>query len=153
MEQIGRYLLQIVAAAILCGIIGNLCNSSAFDSLIRLILGAVMLLAVTKPIRNHQFFDIDFDFDAITAHGEQIIAQGENSAKNAMSQIISEKVNTYVENKASCWGADVQVQTAIKNGIPDTITISGEVSPYVRTQLASWIEAEIGIKGEALDWN
>lgn len=153
MEQIGRYLLQIVAAAILCGIVGSLCNGSALDSLIRLVLAAVILLAVTKPIRSLRFSDIDLDFDTIAARGEQIIAQGEKSAKNAMSEIISEKVNAYVETKAACWGADIRVQTAVKNGIPNTITIAGEVSPYVRTQLTSWIEAEIGVKGEALDWN
>ena len=152
MESVAQYLLGVVATAILCSVIGCLCDKSAFTSVMGMIIGVVMLLAVFKPLINLRFADLTLDYPFVSMQGEEIIAYSSDLAQKEISKRISEKLNAYIEEKASCWGADIEAQTDIKNSVPDSITIIGEVSPYVRAQLASWIESEIGIGREAVLW-
>ena len=153
MEVLGKYLLQIVAAAILCGILSSLCERSAYMPVMRMILGVVMLICVLQPILKLRFRDISMQFNEIAVASDGFVAEGQEMASAAASAIISDSVNTYIENKAAALGAEVTASVYVKEGIPGSVIIIGDVSPYVRSQLSAWIVAEIGIGKEEQKWN
>ena len=67
--------------------------------------------------------------------------------------IISEKINAYVEDKAAQFGADLQAETIVSDGVPMKINLYGAASAYARTQISSWIEKEIGIESGDVNWH
>ena len=153
MEDIGRYLLQIVAAATLCSIVCSLCDKSAFISAVRMIAGVIMVITVAQPILKLRIDGLDIPIEEIRNQGNAYIAQGQADSETAAATIISNRLSEYIEDKASRWGADVTVNVSMCGHVPDEITITGDVSPYVRAQLSAWITAEMGVGEDAQNWN
>ena len=153
MEAFGRYLLQIVAVAILCGILGSLCEKSSNMPVIRLILGTVMVISVLQPVLKLSIQDITMDYHEMAIMGNGYVTEGQDQAKAAAAVIISDRINAYIENKAAQLGAEVSASIYMKDGIPESVTIAGDIPPYVRSQLSAWIASEIGIVKEEQRWN
>ena len=73
--------------------------------------------------------------------------------RNPDIEIISEKISAYIEDKATQFGADLQAETVVCDGVPMKIDLYGAASTYVRTQISSWIEKEIGIESGDVYWH
>ena len=83
------------------------------------------------------------------------IRRGEELSQNAMADIISTKLASYVEEKATEWGAEVWAEIRLSNEeipVPVGIDIAGQVSPYVRSLLETYIMENIGLDREDVRW-
>lgn len=136
----------------LCSIAKAICEKGQFASVIRLLTGVILIVSILKPVLPLDLQAIDFDFRDLIAEKEEIIQQGTMYASASSAGIISERINAYVAEKAAQYGADVQVDTVICDGIPTEISLDGIASPYAKSQIVSWIEQEIGIGREAVNW-
>lgn len=152
MDEIRNYLLQIVATAILCGILRSLSVTSRFSSAIGMMLGIVMTITLMRPILNIDTNRLSLEMLALTDEGDAIIAQGSDAAQIAFSGAVSEQTANYIRNKALQLGAEIAVEVEVNEGIPVGVTIEGAISPYARSQLSSWLVSEIGIRREAQNW-
>lgn len=156
MEGIKDYLIGVIAAAIVCAIVSQMAGKDTFlAAALKLITGVFMLIALTAPALNLRIKPISL-FADISQQAEQITSSAEDSTRESISGIIKERTQAYILDKAKNQGADLAVEVALSDAeIPEpiSVTISGNVSPYVKKTLSEMIEKDLGIGVEAQIWN
>jgi hypothetical protein len=88
--------------------------------------------------------------------GSQYAQQGSQTSKDAVSDIIRERSEAYILDKAALLGADIRVELTLSRDalpIPVSVTIYGAVSPVSRQRLQKLIRDDLGIPLEAQTWN
>lgn len=114
-----------------------------------------MALTVVGPLVNVKLGDLedltlDFRVDA-----QALTAEGENSAREAMAQIISEQTAAYILDKAESLGASISVTVSLSDDpypVPTAVQLEGSVSPYARKELNGYISENLGIEAEEIEW-
>ena len=152
MKAVSAYLMHIIAVAILCAIFNSLMLKSSFSKIIQFLSGIILTLSLVMPlcslkINNFYTQATQFQAKAITA-----ITAGQDAADKIMDNIIIEKTCAYIEDKAKSLGGDVTAIVTIQDHIPIQVMLSGSISPYGKTQLASWIAEELEIPKEVQYW-
>ena len=153
MTQMSKYLLQIIATAIVCSIACAVGAKGKFSTSLRMLSGVILLISIVKsamPVLQLDSFHLDMH--AITQQADEITARGSAAADAFEEKIISENISAYIEEKVGMFDADICVDTTVLGGVPVAITISGHAIPYTRSQIISWIETELGIEREAVNW-
>lgn len=156
MEGMREYLLSVTAAAMLCGIVGALTGEKGSQGgLVKLISGLFLCFTVISPIAEVKISDFsDFASDILT-EGELAAQEGEDYSAQALRQIISDETRAYIMDKARTYGAEIDVKVTLSEDetpVPESCTISGSVSPYVRQQLKKMLISDLGIPEENQTW-
>lgn len=153
METVGRYLIGVTAAALLCALVGKLDLTGTAGAMLRLVCALVMALAVVSPWKTFQWNpDLNWIGDA-QAQGEALAVQGENSAREAMTAGITGQVRTYILDKAAQLGLELEVEVFLSEDLrPVAVTLRGQVSPYSKGVLESYILENLGIEKGAQKW-
>lgn len=155
MERIGEYMIGVTAAGLLCALVGKLSFDGLTGAMLRLVCGLFMALAVVAPWKE---FSPDFSLDwveEIRTEGEAMAAQGENSARQAMAERISEQVRSYILDKAEDLGLMLEVSVRLSEDavpVPMAVTLRGQASPYCKSVLEDYIRDNLGIGKEAQTW-
>lgn len=156
MDHIRQYLLSILAAAIICAIVVKLTEKQSFTSaMIKLTAGLFLSLTVVSPFVKLQIEDISSYFDNLEASASEIVVSGQNAASKEKTEIILQQTQTYILDKAASYGAEIQVNAQISNPdtmIPDSVTLKGNISPYVKQRLQKTISEDLGIPEENQTW-
>jgi len=155
MAALGGYILSVTMTALLCTMVcelGKHCNSLP---VIRLVCSALLMLVVLRPLA--AFRGIDFTLDSVMDQfqGTDAVAQGKNTARNALAEIIKQETEAYILDKANTLGAELQVEVQVADGetpYPVSVVIAGPVSPYVRLRLEELILEELNIAKEQQNW-
>ena len=153
MDAIKDYLLSITAAALVCGIAISITGKNgSIPKIMKMLCGLFLAAAVIKPAVEVRIENI-YDFtDNLTAKGELAVVQGENMAAEEMKRIIKQKTETYILDKANALGAEITVQVVLEDYIPARVTIMGDVSPFVKSNLSASITQELNIPPEEQIW-
>lgn len=152
---IRQYILSVICAGFLCGIVQMLFSKSSIETLIKLITGLIITMTVIAPLLQGRDFSLGIYLDQIALDGDHVIAEGERAAAEAVSERIKERTETYVLGKAAELGAVVTVDIELESStppVPVKITISGNVSPYVKRQLSTCLQKELGIPEDSQIW-
>lgn len=152
----GSYILRVVSTGFLCAIVQLFFDkSNKVYSFVRLVCGMLLTLMVLTPILNSSQWQWDLNVLEMLPDASDIISEGESAAKSAMGQIISQKAQTYILDKANALGADIDVEIVLSDETlpkPCKATIRGTTSPYVRKQLTHVICEDLGISEEDQEW-
>ena len=76
-------------------------------------------------------------------------------AADMVADIIRESTAAYISDKASVLGASVNVKVELDNDMvsrPSRVTVIGNLSPYVKKPLSTYIQKELGISEDAQIW-
>lgn len=157
MVMLGRYIFSVTTAAIIFSILQSLLHkNSAAAMLVRLIGGLFLTFTVISPV-------IDFDLDSIleqswayTSHAEDIAAAGQTIAAEQRSQRIKEQCETYIIDKAMSYQTQLDVDITLTNDempLPSAVLLKGNISPYVKSIIATWIQDEMGIPEDHQIWS
>ena len=156
MEQIGKYLLEVSSAALLCGTVtGYLGKKGMLGSVIKLICGIFMLLVVISPWTDIRLTGIGSIAEDIGIQASAAAYDGEKNAHDAMCAIITERVEAYILDKAASMDTELQVAVLLTEDSPPApcaVRLSGKISPYNKALLSQMIEKELGIGMEAQEW-
>lgn len=156
MGEIREYLLRIVVCGVVCGIaVGLTGNSGASGKMVKLITGICMLITVINPIMQIRIDDWGAFLGGISADAEAFVEQGENVSAAALEEIIKAKTQAYILDKADSFGASLSVEIGLTDEQypkPDSVRISGSISPYGKKQLQSIISNDLGIALEDQVW-
>ena len=152
----GKYLLSVVGAALLCGIVTNLLGEKgAMGAAVKLLAGIYMTLTIIAPWGDLRLDELSQLKDQITADGERITLSGQNAARDAMAESIIANTRTYILDKAETFGAELTVEVMLDDStipVPCGVRIRGSISPYNREKLSSIIQRDLGIPTEAQIW-
>lgn len=155
MDSIRQYILSVICITIACGVVQQLLAGSQHYGIMRIITGLMVTISALHPFLNLNDFSFDLCFDQITSDGAWIAEEGERMAADKASDIIRESTAAYISDKASVLGASVNVEVELKKNMvsrPYRVTITGELSPYVKKQLSTYIQKELEISEDAQIW-
>lgn len=155
MTAIREYLLSITAAAVLCSIVNSLAaRAGTAAAAVKMLTGIVLALAVISPLLSISLDHVYAFADGVESEAGEVVASGENYAREAMADIITTRVRAYILDKAEALGAQIEVTVRLDgSNMPAGATISGSVSPYARQVLSETIAQDLGIPTEAQIWN
>ena len=101
MSMLPRYILSVVCGAVLCGLIALLFDAkSAVSGVIKMVLGVIMTLIILKPITGTETFDLEAYLQNFQGNRKLAVEDGINYAKQAKTEFINEKVETYILENA-----------------------------------------------------
>ncbi len=156
MADLRAYILSVTAAAMICSILSGLLHDGSTKLLIRFILGMFLTLAVIRPFTNIHLSQLEVGSAQIDMLSQEAVDRGEKMAHAAWEAIIKERTEAYILKKADQLNADVQAEVTVSgDGIPVPVaaSIQGTWTPYVRDQLQLFLDSELGIPKENLQWN
>ena len=155
MEWIREYILSVTVAAIVCAIIrGLLAKKGTPASMGKLLTGIFMTLTILNPLVELTPGRIGEFAGGLDQQADAAVNEGEKIAANALLEDITERMRTYILEKADTLGANIQVELQMSNAIyptPQRVTIRGDVSPYAKMRLKQVLQ-ELGIAEEDQIW-
>lgn len=155
MSMLPRYILSVVCGAVLCSLIALLFDAkSAVSGVIKMVLGVIMTLIILKPIIGTETFDLEAYLQNFQGNRELAVEDGINYAKQAKTEFIKEKVETYILEKASSLGADVAVEISLNDeDMPVAVEFTGNIAPYLKGQLEEYLQQNFRIQKESITWS
>jgi len=156
MSDFKQYIITVSAVAIVGCIAITICDKKTTSSaMIKLIVGVLVTLTVFKPLIDIKISDISGYLSSVNTLSADCIQSGSLWADSETAAIIKERSEAYILDKASSMGVQIEVEVSVLNQTPfqpETVTITGSVPPYARTQLSDNIETDIGISKENQIW-
>lgn len=156
MQAIGQYLLSVSGVAILCSILLRLLEGKAGDAaLVKMLCGIFMTLTVVSPFTQVRISDFANLLPDITTDAEAAVADGELTAKNALTACITERLEAYILDKAAGMDVALTVEVELTGDtipVPKCVRLSGDISPYAKSRLQSMIANDLGIDKENQLW-
>lgn len=156
MYRIAAYLLQVTAAAVICGTLKTISGEKGANAqLIRILCGIFMAITILSPLKG---FDLEWwkaDFTDYRGQAQSVIEDVKTSVGNELAESIRFHAETYILEKAKSLGVTPQVEVFVSLDtvpVPTGVRIIGPVPPYARGRLSSWICEELGIPMEEQEW-
>lgn len=156
MERLGQYVLSVTSAAITLGILLSLLkHKSSSELLVRLIGGVFLAFTAIAPVAE---IDLDVLFDPaldFAVEGDLIAAHGQEIVHSQMRDIIKDRCEAYILDKALTYQTPVDVEVELNQDqvpVPTSVQITGNVSPYAKNLLQKWLEDDMGIPRENQLW-
>lgn len=155
MDHLRTYIFSVCSAAILCALANRFFEKNTAAAIGKMMTGLLLTITVMQPLRSVnkgwlENISLDIDLGASEA-----VAYGHEESQKALSAIIKENTAAYILQKASSLNAQICVEVRVSSDtipIPDSVLVSGTVSPYTRQQLQTWIEKDLGIPKENQIW-
>lgn len=151
-----EYIFSIIVTGLVCGIIqGFVRNKTSTGKIIKLLTGILMTITILSPITNISFSNISDYLNDLNIQSNLYSSSGKEMARESLSAIIKEQSEAYILDKANRMDLDIVVEVALddrNNSIPCGVTITGNLSPYAKGILGSYIEENLGIAKEYQRW-
>ena len=155
MQILRSFLLSVTGGAIICAVALKMPIKGTSAGLLRLICGIFMLLCLLTPLTKLKLHDFTPMTDLYWSEAEQLAAQGENLAHQALSELIKSRAEAYILDKAADLGVSLDVCVSLTSQdlpVPQEILLTGAVSPYQKSLLTDYIEDNLGIEGGKIQW-
>lgn len=146
------YIINIATVALIGGILIDLLKNGFGKEFVRLIYGLLLTLAILLPVSNIELNHFEAYAEPIFADGECFSSAGEEMAQQALNDIIKQETETYIQNTAAGYGAVLTVDVILKEGIPYSVVLEGNISPYAKTQMAMTLQRDLNISKENQQW-
>ena len=157
MDWVKEYILSIVAVGMITAICITLVQKNTSAGMIIKMLGGIFLvITLISPLVKIRFDDLGVLWEQISAEGELLAQEGNDSTQEALSSVIKEDLEAYILDKADELGLTlkVTVQMDQHNAVmPQTVKLQGAASPYQKRLLSAFMEEELGITEAQQEWN
>lgn len=156
MDGIRQYIFTVLAAAIITSLFVCLAGKQqATAGLVKLIGAVFISINVMSPFISLQLQDVSDYMQSLKLDANDIIAEAKSEVIDQTVSVITEKTQTYIKDKAAAYGASITATVGISDPdllVPDTITIEGAVSPYIKQILQEVITNDLGIGEDKQTW-
>lgn len=157
MDAVREYLIRIICAAVVCAVVTHLTqNNKTQGAIVKIMTGVFMVLTVIAPLKQIDFRDLTaWDFPG-NQEAAQAIAMGKEQSETELRRSIKEQLEAYILQEASRYDARLSVEVTLGEGEypgPQSVYITGSISPYAKRQLTAIMENQLGIPKEAQQWN
>lgn len=151
-----RYLIGIVAAALMCAILQKLLGEKGTVGLIgNLLSGVFLVLTLLTPLRTLRIQDPGSFTQTYIQEAQQVTADGADQARESMINGIKKRTEAYILDKAAGMDVDLSVEVILDESqipLPEFVQLTGAVSPYAKQRLTTIIEEDLGIDKEHQRW-
>ena len=152
MSGIGSYILLVTTAAMLVSILRKLTGSGGVGELVKLLGGIFLAVTVLSPLVQLELPELSW-LDDFTEEGQEAAREGQALAKDHSAALISRELEAYILDKAALLGAELMAAVELdEEGMPVSVTLSGEISTADRAALSRMIADELGLGEEVQRW-
>ena len=106
----GKYVLSLVTAALIGGIVTGFFPDGSFRRLLRLLCGVFLLTVVLAPVSALEMPDLDSWLAGLDMDAWDAVQQGEDYVALRRREGICERLEAYTLDKAAALGADVSAR-------------------------------------------
>lgn len=155
MEALREYILSIVAAAVLCAVLGCLAGHGTTGAVFKLVSGLVLALCVLSPLVKLSFDGVLDRWETLFIDGQAAAAAGTAYADENLRERISSQTQAYILDKAQALGLELEVEILLSDGdipTPAGAVLTGNTSPYAKNVIQTLLTDELGIPREAQTW-
>ena len=152
MECFRQWLLGVVACSLAVTISTRLAGEGKTGGLVRFTGGLLLLCAMLRPLAQLELPEAGWNMGGYRAAVAQLELELRGEREITLSDSISERLASYIEDKAGSLGMEVRATVAmeLRNNVPVPVgvTLRGEYS----AELADYVERELGIAQEKQTW-
>ena len=153
MSVIKDYLISIAAVSMITSIIlGITKKNGAVSAIVKLLAGLFVTISVLNPLIGIRLGSAQTYFEQLSINGADAANFGQFAAEEEMKELISERCQSYVYEKARSLGADIVVDVYLHELLPSSVVISGAISPNAKKQLSDYITENLGVSLEDQQW-
>lgn len=155
MAFLQRYVLSVVSAAMICGILRGLSESLSAGNGLRLLCSLFLSVVIVRPLLAFEWEIPDFGEFSVLEEAAESSAEGEQIAAEKLRAVISEQTEAYIAKEAAGLGMTLEISTKLQDGelpIPETVTLYGEFNPAGREALQQIIDRDLNIPNERQIW-
>lgn len=151
----GQYIISVVAAALLCGLLTGFMKDCGVKKLLKLLCGIFLTFTVIHPIAEFSIPELP-DLGNIYEEAEEAVEEGKRFTEDSITDIITAQSEAYILDKAKVMEVflTVEVATSSVDGfpVPESVVLEGEISPEKKRLLSQIITDELGIPKENQVW-
>lgn len=153
MVLLRAYILRVVTAAMISGLVMAMTQSGSFASVIRLVCGIFLGAVVLQPLAGG-IPEISLNWtENTTREGAELASEGSQAAQSAMADIITGELEAYILDKAADLDVSLEVDVSLDDDLlPAAVTIRGKILTSVKGKLEQLLEEELGIPKENQTW-
>ncbi len=155
-EGLREYLLGICAAALLSSLALALCSELSVRRVVALCCGLLMAAGVLRPIGKFDDANLAQSIARTQMQAEKIRTGVEVKNRELVGQIIKQKTEAYILDKATSLGLTAQAQVTLAGEdvypYPHAVTIYGRADAEQMQALSTYIEQEFAIPKERQAW-
>ncbi len=156
MDGIRQYVISLIAASLLCGILNTLFEEkSGAGHLVKLVSGIFLAFVVIRPIANIELQEVLSPFTEFKSESQLAVMDGKNMAREETTDIIIQRTKAYILERGKEMNVTLSVEITLNNDptpVPVKVMIAGKVSPYTREKLSNILENNLGIAKENQIW-
>lgn len=155
MQALRSFILSMVCAALICGILADLSEKTGFAKLIRLSCSIFLAFTMIAPILRLRFPEWEAQKNRYLSEARNAAAVGENIRLRSVAGIIRQEAEAYILKEAKSIGANLEVEVELDSGdppAPAAVTVRGDFDEATETQLSRLLEDELGIPKERQTW-
>lgn len=153
MDSLREYAISLVTAALICGMISGMAANHAAKEIIRFLCGVLLTITVLRPLAGIDLENLLEHSFPVVQDVSSMTAEGKSMAEETMADIIKAETEAYILDKAAEWDAQLHISVSLnEDHLPVAVEIGGEVSPYIRRQLESMLQTDLGITKENQLW-
>lgn len=154
MVSVKSYLLSILCAAMACAIVSSMSEKKGTQgTLMKLTTGVFLAFTVISPISTIQLEELSILTEQFQAEASTAAAFGQSVAEESKAAFIKSQSEAYILDKAATLNTQLSVDVTLGRDLrPESVSVYGTVSPYVKFRLASIVEEELGIAKENQQW-
>ena len=149
MENLQGYIMSVIGAAMICGVVNAFIGKKgAHGAIVKMLTGLFLTVTVLSPWFSVRIMEWNSFLDDVDASAEDAAAMGEEMALDSMKAIIKERAEAYILDKAASMALNIQVEVMFGSKdplLPEKVYLKGAVSPYAKERLCQCITADLGI--------
>ncbi len=154
---IRNYLLSVVAASMLSGILLSVTPNGAVRRTLSFLCGLVILLAALGPIARLDVEKLSQSMAGLRLETKRTAREAQSGNRELMEAIIKEQSEAYIWDKAAALGVSpsrvtVEVRTEGDWPVPCAAAIDASCTAAQRRRLSALIEQDLAIAPEEQEW-
>jgi len=145
------YLLKIICAAMVCGLVQSLAPAGPGRQTRKMICGLFLVLTVLSPLGGTELPRLELG--SLQRSAQAAVAEGEEQARQARLERITEACEAYICSKAAAMELELQIRVELDGeGFPVRVELSGPAGPLARQKLTGSVMDDFGLEEGDVIW-
>lgn len=154
MNGLGRYILSVICAALIAGILRSMAGKGTMEPFVNLLCGVFLALTVIAPAARVDM-DTLLDLSLFETQESVFSQEGVFAARQALMERIKRETESYILDKAKALGGEVTVDVSLSEDdmpVPISAALAGPISSYAKYKLEEMLQTDLGISKENIRW-
>lgn len=155
MDAFRNYLLRLICAALVAGILSDLSEKTSFKKQMRLVCSLFVTVALLEPLVHLSLPNLEQLGNQFLSDAKEAVVRGENFRVRSVAGIIKDEAESYIQKEASAIGAELTVEITLDAGdppAPESVILRGSFDASSEWEISSILTRELGIPKENQTW-